>query len=461
LRLTASAGSILAGNVTLSGTGANSSIHLTAANGIGTELAPIIVNGNAGNSVNATVTGAGSLYLNSTGSLTGGLTTSVANGSTNVTAAGNIVLTSMTSGTDAVGNDINVTASAGNITVNNVSAGANARYSGVNLSANAGSILATGAGTVTGYDLNLFGANGVGTSSNRVVVNGQRVSVTTNGGAAYLGTSGASVLTNVATNGGAIDVSTAHDLLIANATSGGGSITVNGTAANVDLIAGNINAGSGNVSLISNSTGGTVQDDGSLLTRITGNTVTLQGAGGVGSALMAMQTTANTLALSDAAGGVGIYVNDNNTNGLTLSSVTAGGGAIVINAAGPLTATSVAATADSVGNNVTLSTSNGGITVGSVSAGANNGAVLLNSAGAIVASGSGTNITAHSAQLTANGDIGVVTNLATGAGTPLRVNVSQLDSLTATGANRVVSINNVNTGTWTVGAAGLTMGTGG
>src|SRR5690606_4309844 len=212
--------------------------------------------------------------------------------------------------------------------------------------------------------------SGVGTSSKRVVVNGQRVSVTTNGGAAYLGTSGASVLTNVATHGGAIDVSTAHDLLIANATSGGGAITINGTAANVDLIAGNINAGSGNVALTSNSTGGTVQDDGSLLTRINGNTVTLQGAGGVGSALMAMQTTANTLALSDAAGGVGIHVNDNNTNGLTLSSVTAGGGAIVINAAGPLTATSVAATADAVGNNVTLSTSNGGITVGSVSAGA-------------------------------------------------------------------------------------------
>ncbi|MFY9476240.1 MAG: filamentous hemagglutinin N-terminal domain-containing protein [Aquabacterium sp.] len=461
LRLTASVGSILAGNVTLSGTGANSSIYLTAANGIGTELAPIIVNGNAGNSVSATVTGAGSLYLSSTGSLAGGLTTSVANGSTNVTAAGDIVLTSMTSGTDAVGNDINVTASAGNITVKNVSAGADARYSGVNLSANAGSILADGAGTVTGYDLNLFGANGVGTNSNRVVVNGQRVSVTTNGGAAYLGTSGASVLTNVATNGGAINVNTAHDLLIANATSGGGAITINGTAANVDLIAGNINAGSGNVSLISNSAGGTVQDDGSVLTRITGNTVTLQGAGGVGSALMAMQTTASTLALSDAAGGVGIYVNDNNTNGLTLSSVTAGGGAIVINAAGPLTATSVAATADSVGNNVTLTTSNGGITVGSVSAGANNGAVVLNSAGAIVASGSGTNITAHSAQLTADGNIGVVTNLATGAGTPLLVNVSQLDSLTATGANRVVSINNVNTGTWTVGAAGLTMGTGG
>lgn len=461
LRLTASTGSILAGNVTLSGTGANSSIQLSAANGIGTELAPIIVNGNAGNSVSATVTGTGSLYLSSTGSLTGGLTTSVANGSTNVTAAGNIVLTSMTSATDAVGNDINVTASAGNITVNNVSAGANARHSGVNLSANAGSILATGAGTVTGYDLNLFGANGVGTNSNRVVVNGQRVQVITDGGAAFLGTSGASVLTNVATNGGQINVSTAHDLLIANATSGGGAITVNGTASNVDLIAGNINAGSGNVSLISNQAGGTVQDDGSLLTRITGNTVTLQGAGGVGSALMAMQTTANTLALSDAAGGVGIYVNDDNTNGLTLSSVTAGGGAIVINAAGPLTATSVAATADAVGNNVTLATTLGDITVGSVSAGVNNGAVVLSSAGAIVGSGLGTNLTAHSAQLTANGDIGVVSDLATGAGTPLRVNVSELESLTATGANRVVSINNVNTGTWTVGAAGLTMGAGG
>ncbi len=462
LSLSADTGRILAGNVTLSGTGANSSINLSAANGIGTSLAPIIVNGTAGNRVSATVTGAGSLYLHSTGTLNGGLTTSVSNGATQVTSAGNITLTSMTSGTDAIGNDINVTASGGNITIGNVSAGANARYSGINLSANAGSILAAaGAGTITGYDLNLFGASGVGNTTNRVFVNGQRVSVTTNGGNAFLGTSGPSVLTNVATNGGQINVSTAHDLLIANATSGGGAITITGTAADVDLIAGNINAGSGNVSLVSNSAGGTVQDDGSLLTRITGNTVTLQGAKGVGSSAMAMQTTATTLALSNQAGGAGLYVNDGNTNGVTLNAVTAAGGAVVINAAGPLRATSVAATADVAGNNVTLSTSNGDITVGSVSAGANNGAVVLNSAGTIVGSGTGTHVAARSAQLTANGDVGTLSNFAAGTGTALNLNVGVLDGLTVTGANRAVYLNNVNTGTWTVGAAGLTMGAGG
>jgi len=460
LSLTAAAGSILSGGGTLSGNSSSSAITLSAANGIGTNVAPVNINASAGNAVNTSVTGNGSLYLNSLGTMNGGLTTAVNNGSTNVTAAGNIRLASMTSGTDADGNDIRVTASAGDITVVNVSGGADARHTGVDLSANAGRIVATGSTTIEGYDIHLFGANGVGDSTNRVSASGQRVQVESNGGAIYLGASSPSVLSGVNSNGGLINISTSADLLLANAASGGGAITVTGTASNVDLIAGNINAGSGSVTMVSTSSGGTVQDDGNSATRITGGTVTLNGAGGLGSASSAVQTSASTLVLTGGASGTGIYVNDANTSGVTLSSVTALGGAVVIDTAGPTVATAVNAAADVAGNNVSITTSSGDLTVASVSAGANNGTVTLNSAGSILASGSGTHISGHGAQLTAAGDIGAVTNLATGAGTPIRINVDTLGTLASTGSNRVVSIDNLNTGLWTLGAGALSLGSG-
>jgi filamentous hemagglutinin family protein len=460
LNLTAGAGRLLAGGGTLTGASSTSAITLSAANGIGTAAAPVVVNGAAGNTVSASVTGSGDLHLHSSSTLSGGLSTSVANGSTDITAAGSIRLASLTSATDALGNDINVTASAGDITIDNVSVGANARQSGVNLSANAGRILANSGSTVTGYDVRLFGASGLGDSAHRVTVSGQRVQVGSSSGAVYLGTSGASVLTSVNANG-LIDISTAHDLMVANAASGGAAITVVGSAGNVDLIAGNLQAGSGSVSLVSNMSGGTVQDDGSVLTRIQGGSVTLVGAAGVGSASQAMHTTADTLSLSNTAGGSGIHVNDNNTSGVTLSSVTSAGGAIVVNAAGPMTATSVASTTDAAGNDVTLTTSSGDLTLGSVSAGASHGVVTLSSAGSLLGSGSGTNVSASHALLEANGDIGTVSDLATGAGTPIRINVGTLDGLVATGSNRVVNIDNLSTADWTLGASGLAMGSGG
>jgi filamentous hemagglutinin family protein len=460
LDLAATAGSILSSGSTLSAGSSAATMTLSAANGIGTGTSPLTVNGSAGQAVNASVTGNGSLYLHSASTLNGGLTTSVNNGSTNVTSAGSIRLTSMTTGTDADGNDIRVTASAGDITVVNVSGGANARHTGVDLTASAGRIVATGATTIEGYDIQLYGANGVGDSTHRVSASGQRVQVESNGGAIYLGAVAPSVLSSVNSNGGLIDISSSADLLLANASSGGGAITVTGSAASVALIAGNINAGSGSVTMSSTQAGGTVQDDGNTATRITGGTVTLNGAGGVGSSTNAVGTSATTLVLTGGASGTGIHVNDGNTSGVTLGSVTANGGAIVIDTAGPTTVTAVSALADVAGNNVTITTSGGDLTVASVSAGANNGTIALNSAGSILASGSGTHLSGHAAQLTAAGDIGAVTDLSTGAGTPIRINVDTLGTLTSTGSNRVVSIDNLNTNLWTLGAGALSLGSG-
>jgi filamentous hemagglutinin family protein len=457
LSLTASGGSILAGGGTLAGSSSSAAITLSAANGIGTSAAPILVNGSAGHTVNASVTGTGSLYLSSLGTLNGGLTTSVHDGSTTVTAAGNIKLTSMSSGTDAAGNHITVTASAGDITVVSVSGGSGADFNAIDLSANAGRLLATPGTTLEAFDVKLHGATGVGDTTNRVAANGQRVQVSSSGGAIYLTAATPSVLSSVESAGGAINITHSDDLLLANAVSSGGAITVTSTTANADLIAGSLNAGSGALTISTTGAGGTIQDDGNRSTVLAGGTVTLTGTGGVGSASQSVQTSAATLNVSS---GNGIFIDDSRSAGTTLASVVATGGAVSVGSAGPTTATLVQATADAAGNDVTLATSSGDLTVVSVTAGANHGAVNLSAAGSILAGGSGTQVTAHSATLAAGEDIGAVTNLTTGAGTPIQLDVGAITALSSTGTNRVVSVNNVGSTALALGGGALSLGSG-
>jgi len=457
LSLTASGGSILAGSATLAGGSSSAAITLSAANGIGTELAPVLVNGSAGNAISASVTGNGSLYLSSTGTLNGGLSTAVHNGATQVTAAGNIKLSAMSSATDTLGNDITVTASAGDITVGSVSGGSNARFNAVDLSANAGKIIATSGVLVEGFDVRLHGATGVGDSSNRMAASGQRVQVSSGGGAIYLNAAAPSVLSSVDSNGGAINITSSADLLLANARSSGGAISVTTSTGGTELILGNVNAGSGSVTVSATGTGSSVQDDGNRNTRVAGASVSLTGTAGVGSAAQSLQTTAGSLSASSANG---IYIDDNSTAGLTLSSVLASNGAVSLTTAGPTTATLVAAQTDASGNDVSISTSSGDLTLVNVSAGASLGTVNLSSAGSILASGSGTQVSGHSASLLAGGDIGVVSNLATGAGTPVKLDVGSISALGTTGSNRVVSVNNIGTGTLSLGGSALSLGSG-
>ncbi|HSI46755.1 MAG TPA: filamentous hemagglutinin N-terminal domain-containing protein [Ideonella sp.] len=457
LSLTASAGSILAGSATLAGGSSSAAITLSAANGIGTELAPVLVNGSAGNAISASVTGTGSLYLSSTGTLNGGLTTAVHNGATQVTAAGNIKLSAMSSDTDALGNDITVTASAGDITVGSVSGGSNARFNAVDLSANAGKIIATSGVLVEGFDVSLHGATGVGDSSNRMAASGQRVQVSSGGGAIYLNAAAPSVLSSVDSNGGAINITSSADLLLANARSSGGAISVTTSTAGTELILGNVNAGSGAVTVSATGAGSSVQDDGNRNTRVAGGSVSLTGTAGVGSAAQSLQTTAGTLSASSANG---IYIDDDNASGVTLSSIVASNGAVALTTTGPTTATLVAAQSDASGNDVSISTSSGDLTLVNVSAGANHGTVSLSSAGSILASGSGTQVSGHSASLLAGGDVGAVSNLATGAGSPVKLDVGSLSALGTTGSNRVVSVSNLGTGTLSLGGSALSLGSG-
>ncbi|MGY0781699.1 filamentous hemagglutinin N-terminal domain-containing protein [Azospirillum argentinense] len=432
LTLTATAGRILNGGSSLSlGTG---SATLTAGAGIGTADSAFKVTTSSTGALTTNVTGAGGLYLDIAGSLTGGLTAAVSNGPVVVSGSGNITLTNVAIATDAAGNSITVTSTGGSITAGTVTAGANDGSVTLSATGNGGKILAANGGSaVTGKTVALNGAGGIGTSSARVGVGGAQVQVNGGSGDIYLSTTGATALAYAATTGGKIDVQAGDRLQVVSASTGGGAITISSTAVDADIIAGSINAGTGAVTL--SSSGGGVYDDGLAETRIVGGSASLTGSKGVGTSSRSVQTTTGSLTLASATGSV--YLTDASTGGVTVASATASSGSVTIESAGTMT-------------------------VQSVSANATNGAVALTAAGSILGSGNGTHVTGHSASLTANGgSIGVVTDAATGAGTPIKMNVSSLTGLTATGTTPVISVDNINSAALTLTSNLVTLGAGG
>ncbi|TWA72857.1 hypothetical protein FBZ82_102458 [Azospirillum brasilense] len=432
LTLTATAGRILNGGSSLSlGTG---SATLTAGAGIGTADSVFKVSTSSTGALTTNVTGAGGLYLDIAGSLTGGLTAAVNNGPVVVTGSGHITLTNVAIATDAAGNSIAVTSTGGSITAGTVTAGANNGSVTLSATGNGGKILAANGGSaVTAKTVALNGAGGIGTSSARVGVGGAQVQANGGSGDIYLSTTGASALAYAATTGGKIDVQAGDRLQVVSASTGGGAITISSTAVDADIIAGGINAGTGAVTLSSN--GGGVYDDGLAETRIVGGSVMLTGSKGIGTSSQSVQTTTGSLTLASANGSV--YIADDTTGGVTVALAFASNGSVTIGSAGTMT-------------------------VQSVSANTTSGAVALTAAGSILGSGNGTHVTGHSASLTANGgSIGAVTDAATGAGTPIKMNVSSLTGLTANGTTPVISVDNINTAALTLGNNLVTLGAGG
>ncbi|WP_454016197.1 filamentous hemagglutinin N-terminal domain-containing protein [Azospirillum sp. Marseille-Q6669] len=432
LTLTATAGRILNGGSSLSlGTG---SATLTAGTGIGTADSAFKVTTSSTGALTTNVTGAGGVYLDIAGSLTGGLTAAVQNGPVVVSGSGNITLTNVAIATDAAGNSITVTSTGGSITAGTVTAGANNGSVTLSATGNGGKILAANGGSaVTGKTVALNGAGGIGTSSARVGVGGAQVQVNGGSGDIYLGMTGATALAYAATTGGKIDVQAGDRLQVVSASTGGGAITIASTAVDADIIAGGINAGSGAVIL--SSSGGGVYDDGLAETRIVGGSVSLTGGKGIGTSSRSVQTTTPGLTMASANGSV--YVTDDTAAGVAVASATASNGSVTIASAGTMT-------------------------VQSVSANTTSGAVALTAAGSILGSGNGTHVTGHSASLTATGgSIGTVTDAATGAGTPIKMNVSSLTGLTANGTTPVISVDNINSAALSLGNNLVTLGAGG
>ncbi|UKJ77128.1 filamentous hemagglutinin N-terminal domain-containing protein [Azospirillum brasilense] len=432
LTLTATAGRILNGGTSLSlGTG---SATLTAGTGIGTADSAFKVTTSSTGALTTNVTGAGGVYLDIAGSLTGGLTAAVQNGPVVVSGSGNITLTNVAIATDVAGNSITVTSTGGSITAGTVTAGANNGSVTLSATGNGGKILAANGGSaVTAKTVALNGAGGIGTSSARVGVGGAQVQVNGGSGDIYLGTTGATALAYAATTGGKIDVQAGDRLQVVSASTGGGAITISSTAVDADIIAGSINAGSGAVIL--SSSGGGVYDDGLAETRIVGGSVSLTGGKGIGTSSRSVQTTTPGLTMASANGSV--YVTDGTAAGVAVASATASNGSVTIASAGTMT-------------------------VQSVSANTTSGAVALTAAGSILGSGNGTHVTGHSASLTATGgSIGTVTDAATGAGTPIKMNVSSLTGLTANGTTPVISVDNINSAALSLGNNLVTLGAGG
>lgn len=446
LTLNAQAGRILSGGGTISGYG-DGAISLTARDGIGTSDAAIRISAPL-NPVSATVTGTGSLYLDSTNNLMGGLTTSVNNGATRVTSSGNIVLAGMTSGTDAVGNDISVKTSSGSITVGNVQAGAN--HGQVTLNAENGYILARGAGaTVKAYGVALNARDGIGADSatGRINASGQRVEATTNG-SMYLAADNNAVYSYL--SGSTIDIAAAGNLQIANAiaTNGGGTIRMTGNGTNSQLVAGNIDAGTGSVTIDFGRAGSTIVDDREDATRIVGGSVTLTAGAGIGGAtadsLDRVQTDAGSISARVTGNGA-IYLDDNRAAGTTLNSVRTANGAIGITTAGPTRAVSVISETSNASNDIAIAVSHGDLTVDTVD-GKVLGDVTLQAAGSILGGSAANLVTGRSLTASAGGSIGTVGDLPTGTGgQALRTNVASLGQLATAADGAVISIDNLGT----------------
>lgn len=407
-------GSILAGSGTLSSNAG--AIVLEAVNGIGTADASVkLSSGN--NPFTAKVTGNGDIHL-STDNLSGGLTTETNGGNTYVDASGSLLLTSMSS----AGGDISVTAS-GTLTAGDLNAGDG------NVTLTADRILAVNANSAIhgqGIDIVSTGFGGVGTSSLGLNTIGRNVTVSSAGGDIYLSPSEASTLAVVSSNGGNIIVRAGSDLFLGNILSGGGNI---GASASGNLYAGNINADSGSVKL----SGATIKADDAETSLIIGSLVDLTAVSGIGDASQALQTRTSALNAKVTSTGH-IYLVDTNASGLRLNDVSTQNGAINIQAAGPLAAALVTSITDAAGNGIHLQNANGDLLLGAVRAGDQYGSVTLVSAGGVDRLGSDvTNVRGHDLSITANGNIGSVTDVMAGDVNALRTQVSVLNHL-ATGA---------------------------
>jgi|GEM_PF-1593225 len=160
------------------------------------------------------------------------------------------------------------------------------------------------------------------------------------------------------------------------------------------------------------------------------NTLTLSAAQGI-----ALNTTVNSLTAHVTGAG---SLNIKETDGITLTDVDTANGPITITAGGAITAVDVQTWPDNDANDISITTTAGGIAVGSIAAGSGAAAdVILNGGTGSVTDGNGatTNITADNLSLTAATGIDLDTKVnsltahVTGAGS---LNINETDGITLT-----------------------------
>jgi hypothetical protein len=327
LTLSAAAASLLDDGVNstrLQGSGSGA-INLSAANGIGTATNPFAINDLSNNNINADVTGAGSAYLDIVSNANPLVNITASNGSIDVQTEGMVTLANLVSSTDAAGNNITALARSGNLGLGVVTAGA--QHGSLDLRAPGGAITAlNSSNSISAFDPTLVAASGIGSLGSPLNVTGQNIVADTLAGDIALSPTGAAVLGFVRTLNGFISVTGTSDIVAANVLADTGGINLTTSGSNATIYAGNVNAGSGAVTL--SAANGRIVDDGVLATVVAGGLATLTAASDIGTSLAPLQTQLTGLAATVSGNG-GIYIDQTGGN-LALGLLSSGGGPIRI-----------------------------------------------------------------------------------------------------------------------------------
>lgn len=318
------------------------------------------------NSADISVSGIGHVNMDETDAV---ILTDVdtANGSITVTAGGTITATDVQSLLDTGGAGISLTATAGGIIVGTVNAGS--ANNDVTLDA-ATTITTAPGGRLTADALVADAANGITLTT---TVNTADLTSSVGGGISVTELDAIELIDVDAANGaiavtagGTITATDVQSLTDADAND------ISLTATTGGIVVGTVNAGTtaGDVTLNA-ATAITTAPGG----RATADVLTADAVSGI-----TLVTTANSgdLSVSDAGA-----IDVTELNAITLTDVDTANGSITVAAGGAITATDVQSLTDNDANDISLTSTVGGIEVGLVSAGSTAGDITLSAAGAI------------------------------------------------------------------------------
>ena len=349
-------------------------------------------------------TGTGDIYLNETNDVT---LTSLTNadGLIDVTAGGKItaVSVSTTGGTNT--DDILLTTSAGDIEVGTISA---STLGDVSLSSAAAITDTDTNSMVTADQLSFDAVGAVGASAAKINTTVAEVlsGASTGTGDIYLNEANDVVLTSLTNANGLIDVTAGGKITAVSVVTAGNADTddINlTTTAGADIEVGTINANNAAAlgDVVLTAAGAITDADTNSL--ITADDFSFSAGTNVGASAAKINTTVAEV-LSGASTGTGdIYLNE--TNDVTLTSLTNADGLIDVTAGGKITAVSVSTTGGTNTDDILLTTSAGDIEVGTISA-STLGDVSLSSAAAITDTDTNSMVTADQLSFDAVGAVG-------------------------------------------------------
>ncbi len=338
--------------------------------------------GSAANNINTTIgellsgnsTGTGDIYLNETDQLTVTLLAN-ADGSTNITAGNqlDINLIQATGGTDT--DDVSVTTTAGNIIIDSISVDT------------LGDVTVNSAGTIAddtdaGVDIvgdyvTLDAAGAITLDTNIASLNAS----TSAAGAIDIDETNAIDLADVDTNNGTVTVDaggaiTASDVNTSNTDDDSNDIALTTTVGGIEM--GAVNAGSSNDVTLTATTNITDTDTNSM---VTADDLTFIAATNVGANGASINTTITELVSGQSTGTGDIYLNE--TNAVTVTSLTNPDGSINLTTGGTVTATSITTTGGTDTDDINVTASVGDIDITAISAASDGDVVLTATTGSI------------------------------------------------------------------------------